>query len=919
MLRFNVKTYTSVDTIAAKRLAFKKAVLSVVLVFFTLAGWAQTDILKKQVTVSFKNITLPKAIDKLEKTAGISFAYSNKLYSYKNKINKKYKNKTVKFILDDLLTDKKLGYKLIGDKITIYSPKEKKKRATVSGYIIDAETGDALIGCTVFSRENLTGTSSNSFGYYNLQLDNDGVEEVVFSFVGFEKKRIIVDNRDTLINVGLQPISNELDAVKITATQDENLEKMRSTAMSSVKINSKEIKSIPAVAGETDLLKSITVLPGIKPGVDGSSGFYVRGGSIDQNLLLLDGVPIYNPYHMWGYLSSFNADAINSVTVTKGAFPARYGGRLSSVVDITMKEGNTQKWTGDFTIGLLSAKASVSGPIIKDKSSVMFTARRTYADLIIVPILNHSNKEDGYSLKEGYNFTDLNLKTNYKLSDTDRLFFSGFLSRDKYFYKVKEDQEFEGVGTQGQTERTQGWGNVIAALRWNHIFKKKIFVNTTAYFSSYNYYTTDLTKRTSTNPKEVEEKENSVEYISNISDMTIKQDYQFFPSNSHNIRFGAGAIFHKFAPGINSFYSKTDREIISNETGNSRINATELSLYFEDDWSVSDIFQVNGGIHISSFLVQGKTYFSAQPRVSARVSLTDKISLKAGFASMTQYMHLLTQSGITQSSDLWVPVTKNVKPQQSQQFSLGVSTVLSKMYLFEAEGYYKLMNSVIGYKDGATFLLDATGWEDKITSGEGEAYGTELFLKKTRGKLTGLIGYTLSWSMRQFNDINYGGQFPFRYDRRHDVSLVAKYRFNKKWSLNGAWVFYTGNAVTLPTSSYITPLYKNPDIQNNKEFPNPTVAYSYPSGNGVVANATERNNYRLPNYHRLDLTATYHKTKKWGEWELVFGATNIYNKMNPSFYYITDEYGNNSDETVTKYYHRTLFPFMPTISYSIKF
>ncbi len=916
---FNIKIDVQERFNAVKWLLTAKIVFSVILVFLTFTGFAQSNVLKKQVTVSFKNITLPKAIDKLEKVAGVSFAYSNKIYSYKSKINKKYKNKTVKFILDDLLKGKKLGYKLIGDKITIYNLKAKKKNGSVSGYIFDAETGDALIGCTVFSRDNLTGTSSNNFGYFNLQLDNDGAEEVVFSFIGFEKKRIIVDNRDTLINVRLKPASNELNAVKITASQDENLDRVRSSEMSSVKINSREIKSIPAVAGEIDLLKSITVLPGIKPGVDGSSGFYVRGGSIDQNLILLDGVPIYNPYHMWGYLSSFNADAINNVTVTKGAFPARYGGRLSSVVDISMKEGNTQKWTGDFTIGLLSAKASVSGPIVKDKSSVMFTARRTYADLIIVPIRNHNNKEDGYSLKEGYNFTDLNLKTNYKLSKTDRLFFSGFLSRDKYFYKVKEDQEFEGVGTQGQTERTQGWGNVIAALRWNHIFKKKMFVNTTAYFSSYNYYTTDLTKRTSSNPDEVEEKENSVEYISNISDLTIKQDYQFFPSNSHDIRFGAGAIFHKFAPGINSFYSKTGSETINNETGNSRINAAELSLYVEDDWDVSDKFQINGGLHLSSFLVQGKSYFSVQPRVSARITLSDRISLKAGFATMTQYMHLLTQSGITQSSDLWVPVTKNVKPQQSQQFSLGVSSALSKMYLFEMEGYYKLMNKVIGYKDGASFLLDATGWEDKITSGEGDAYGAELYFKKTRGKLTGFLGYTLSWSLRRFNDINYGGQFPFRYDRRHDVSFVAKYRFNKKWSLNGVWVFYTGNAVTLPTSSYITPLYGRTDIQDNKEFPNPNVSYTYPSGNGVVANATERNNYRLPNYHRLDLTATYHKTKKWGEWELVFGATNVYNKMNPSFYYITDEYGNNSDETVTKYYHRTLFPFMPTISYSIKF
>ncbi len=897
-----------------------RAGLFFLFIFISYPVFAQQQILEKQVTISFKNITLTKAIEKLKTEAKISIAYSNKINRYSAKISKEYKNKTVKFILDDLFRGKELGYKIIGNKITIYTSKSKKKRVSISGYIYDTETGNVLIGCTVFAKNSLTGTSTNSFGYYNLLLPPNPVnEEIIFSFIGFKKKQITLPSGDTIINVRLEHSSSELNEVRITNTNNELARQIASSKMSSIKINSSEIKSIPAAAGETDLLKSITILPGIKPGVDGSSGFYVRGGNIDQNLILLDGVPIYNPYHMWGYLSSFNADAINSVTVTKGAFPARYGGRLSSVIDIAMKEGNNQKWTGDFTVGLLSAKASVSGPIIKDKSSIMFTARRTYADLIIVPINNKNNSKKGYSYKEGYNFTDLNLKTNYKLSGTDRLFFSGFLSRDKYYYKTAEDQEFNNTAVLGETQRAQGWGNIIATLRWNHIFKNKMFVNTTAYFSSYKYYTTELTKRTSSNPDEVEEKENSVEYLSNISDVALKQDYQFFPDDNHKLQFGASCIFHKFKPGINSFFSKTNSETITNKTGNSEIFSTDISIYFEDDWSISELLRINGGFHLSSFFVQNKSYFSAEPRINARLLINDKTSIKAGFAVMTQYMHLLTQSGITQSSDLWVPVTKKIKPQKSQQFSLGFSTALSKMYLFEMEGYFKHMNHVIEYKDGASFLLDATGWEEKITAGVGEAYGAELFFRKTRGKFTGFAGYTLSWAFRQFSEINNGGIFPFRYDRRHDISLVGKYRINKKWTISGAWIFYTGNAVTVPTSSYITPIYKNSGVQDNRQFPSPNLGYSTPTGNGIVTNATERNNYRLPNYHRLDLTATYRKIKKWGEWELTFGATNVYNKMNPSFYYSTDEFNSETGELETNYYQRTLFPVMPTISYRIKF
>jgi outer membrane receptor for ferrienterochelin and colicin len=878
---------------------------------------AQNDLPDTKLTVSFDGITIKQALSILEKETNFSFAYNSSITALNDKISKNYKDKTLTYILDDLLSDKDLGYKMIGGKITIYNLKNRKNKVRVSGYIYDAETGDVIIGCNVYGKESLMGTSSNRFGFYNLLLANDGgPKEIVFSFIGYKKVSVIVSDHDTLINVKLPIQVNLLQSVEIKAKHSENIEIVRSSAMGVSEMSAKEIRDIPPVAGEVDLLKSITVLPGIKPGSDGSAGFYVRGGSIDQNLILLDGVPIYNPYHLWGFLSSFNPDAVNNVTITKGAFPARYGGRLSSVVDITMKEGNNQKWTGDFTIGLLSAKASVSGPVVKDKASIMITARRTYADLIIVPIRKIINSDEGYKEKEGYNFTDLNLKFNYKLSDKDRLYVSGFYSRDKYYREAK-DKDDDGTVSY-YTYTGKGWGNAIASMRWNHLFKKKIFVNTTAYFSSYNYYNKDKVETLEVDEGNNSEKKNAIEYNSDISDFSIKQDYQFIPSNKHNIRFGLGGIYHIFKPGINAYYAKTDEETINNKSGNDPINTWEFFAYAEDDWDIARWLRLNAGVHFSSFLVENTSYYSVQPRLSVRFQLNNRMSLKAGYAHMTQYVHLLTTSGLTQSSDLWVPTTAGVKPEYSRQISVGTAMTINKIFLLEVEGYYKTMENVIEYKNSASFLEKDVAWEDKITSGDGTAYGVEFFFKKTTGKLTGFVGYTLSWSERLFDDLNFGKTFPFRYDRRHDVSVVGNYRFNDRWSMNMVWVYYTGNAVTVPTDAYVSPDY-NDGSGIISAFPGPNSSVSYYYTTDIFTNSPARNNYRLPAYHRLDVTASLTKPKKWGEWELMFGITNLYNHMNASYYYGYEDIDTGTDQITMKYKQVTLFPIMPTLSYRIKF
>ena len=919
------RTNLTLEKISAKGVSSlrKRMDLLVLMLLFLLPGQlsAQQDILHKQITLRFDNISLKEAFTRLEKTSGVTFAYNSSLPVLKEKVSKYYNNRTLQYILDDLLKGKDLGYKVIDRGVTIYSLKNRKNKIRISGYVYDAETGDAIITCNVYDKEGLTGTTTNRFGFYNLLLPADGKShEVVFSFIGYKRITVAVPPHDTLVTVHLPVEENRLGAVEVKAVRNDNLATVRSAAMGISKMSAREIVALPALAGEADLMKSITVLPGIKGGADGTAGIYVRGGSIDQNLILLDGVPIYNPYHLWGFLSSFNVDAVNDVTITKGAFPARYGGRLSSVVDITMKEGNNQQWTGDVTVGLLSAKGSVSGPVVKDKASVMITARRTYADLIVVPVRQIINSGDGYKEKEGYNFTDLNTKFNYKLSDKDRLYFSGFMSRDKYYHQIKDKKDKDENGKQNDflTSSDKGWGNVIAALRWNHLFKRKIFVNTTAYYSSYRYYSHDELELQEQQEDDLYRKNNKVEYRSDISDLAIKQDYQAIPSGKHSIRFGYGGIYHTFRPGITSFYAKTDEDTLHNDTGSLPVYAWELSAYAEDDWKATRWLRLNAGVHLSTFLVGGTSYYSLEPRLSVRFRLTPTVSLKAGYARMTQYVHLLTTSGLTQSSDLWVPATDTVKPEYSEQVSVGTAVAIGKMFLLEVEGYYKTMDNVIEYKNNTSFLQKGVTWQDKITAGKGTAYGAEFFLKKTAGRLTGSVSYTLSWSERLFEDLNFGKTFPFRYDRRHDVSLTGNYRFNDRWSLNAMWVYYSGNAVTVPTDAYVSPDY-NSGGGKLSYFPSPNVIISYYYNNDIITSSPHRNNYRLPSYQRLDVTATYRKPMRRGEWNLMFGITNLYNHFNASYYTVYEKVEPSTGKVTMEYDAVSLFPIMPTVSFRIKF
>jgi len=753
---------------------------------------------------------------------------------------------------------------------------------TISGYVSDKNSGEKLLSATVFNSKDFNGTISNEYGFYSLTLKSDTVI-LNYNYIGFTpQKNKFYLRSDTVINIELIS-SNLLDEVVINAENNSEQFQERSQ-MSTIEIPIEQIRALPAFLGEVDILKTLQLLPGVSGGSEGSSGIFVRGGSPDQNLILLDGVPVYNASHLFGFFSVFNSDAINKVTLIKGGFPARYGGRLSSVIDIRMKEGNMNEFHGEGSIGVIASRLTLEGPIKKGKTSFMVSGRRTYIDLITRPIIQAQSEGDGVS---GYYFYDLNAKINHKFSDKDRLYLSGYFGRDKAYFNNEYQYDEDSYRTE---ENGLFWGNATAVARWNHVFSNKVFSNLTATFTDYKF---DIYSNYNDENEDGTNSFFGFEYFSGIYDWSLKYDFDFIPSPKHYLKFGAGVTYHTFQPGATQFESD-DIDIFTEgfELSSENIYATEFDLYVEDDWEINDKLKMNVGLHASAFLVEEVFYKSLQPRISARYLINNDLSLKASFSTMTQYIHLLTNSGIGLPTDLWVPATDTVEPQRAFQPAIGIAYVFKKNYEVSVEGYYKKMNSIIEYKDGANYLFEGLkGWEDKVEIGEGQAYGAELFVQKRNGKLTGWVGYTLSWSNRQFPTINLGEVFPYKYDRRNDFEIAVIYKLKDNIELSGTWVYSTGQPISLPIAKY-------EGVFNE-------VIYAYEGRNG----------YRMNDYHRMDVNISLHKEKKWGERTWNFGAYNLYNRLNPFFIYQQYDYLTNTNN----YKQVSLFPIIPSVSYEFKF
>ena len=754
---------------------------------------------------------------------------------------------------------------------------------TISGFISDYESGERLIGATVVIPGDNVGTVTNNYGFYSITLPADTVYLRV-SYLGYESQHFeIALFKDVTLNVSLETSAVGLGEVEVVAERATDV--LESTQMASVSLPISKIKQIPALLGESDVLKVLQLLPGVQSGNEGSSGLYVRGGGPDQNLILLDGAPVYNASHVFGFFSVFNPDALQHVQLTKGGFPARYGGRLSSVLDISMKEGNLKKYQADGALGLIFSKLTLQGPLMKDKMSFLLSARRTYIDVVARPFL----KRDPDAANAVFYFGDINAKFNYIASPKNRFFLSFYSGTDVFGDGYTDDL---GGNRSERVDAGLDWGNITGTARWNHLFSDKLFANSAITFSRYRFNTSvqvdeffgsDSTAST------------AVAYRSGIEDLSAKIDFDYLPTPDHAIRFGGMAVRHDFNPGVGQFSTVEGerKEDLQITTDSSRFSGVEYAAYFEDDWRISSRFKANLGVHASGLRVKGTTYTSIQPRLAFRYLIHDNWSAKASFGTMQQYLHLLSNSGVGLPTDLWVAATDRIPPQESWQAALGLTHVLGGgAWEVSLEGYYKNMENMIEYLPGAVFLNPGEDWQDKVTQGKGWSYGAELFVQKKIGKLTGWLGYTLSWTERKFGELNEGDAFPYRYDRRHDLSLVVTRKLSEKWDLGATWVYGTGNAITLATARFgYTP---------TNEFNAGTTYEHY----------GKRNSFRMAAYHRLDISLQRHARRS--TWAL--SVYNVYNRQNPFFYY-----SSTNDDGSGGYRQLSLFPIIPSITWSFRY
>lgn len=750
---------------------------------------------------------------------------------------------------------------------------------TISGTAKNKSNGELLIGVTIkIAEKPNVGTTTNEYGFYSITLP-EGNYTLVASYVGYkEQQEKVILNQNVKLDVTLTVATDKESSLQeVVVSSSKKGQNLSSTKMGTEVLDIKKIEKLPVIFGEKDILKTIQLLPGVKSSGEGNSGFSVRGGATDQNLILLDEAPVYNASHLLGFFSTFNSDALKDAVLIKGNSPAQYGGRLSSVLDIKMKDGNNQDYNVTGGIGLISSRLSVEGPIQKNKSSFIVSGRRTYADLFFG--LSEEFKEN-----ELY-FYDLNLKANYQINKNNRIYLSGYFGRDAL-----------GLGSTFKSD----WGNATGTIRWNSIINTKLFSNTSIIYSNYDY-------------KFSFEASNSIfELSSKIKDWNLKQDFTWYASNKHAIRFGLQSILHTITPGTisgtaSSTFARYERR------------SWENAAYINDEYKATNKLTLNYGARLSGFSILGnedvyntykqgvltdsislakgtigKTYVNIEPRFSANYRINKVSSFKIGYARNTQNLHLLSNSNAGNPTDQWIGSSYSVKPEIADQVSIGYSRNFdNNNYEVNVEAYYKAMQNQIDYKNGAEITFDVgRDVESELLFGKGRAYGLEIIASKKKGKLTGWISYTLSKTERKIDGINNNNWYNARLDKTHDLSIVATYELNSKWSLSGLFVYSTGNAVTFPTGKY--------------ELNGQTV-FQY----------SNRNADRMPDYHRLDFNATYEPNKKkrfHGSWS--FGIYNLYGRQNPFSIAFED---NLEKPGTTRAVQTALFRWVPNITYNFKF
>ena len=789
------------------------------------------------------------------------------------------------------------------------------KNPTISGYVLDLQTGERLIGATVVDKRSGIGTVTNVNGFYSLTLPS---AEVLLqaSYVGYDEGDSLsfTLRADTLVELSLVS-TNVLAEVVVEGAQ--SVSGVQSAQMSAVEVPISQIKGIPAIGGEVDVLKAIQLLPGVQSGSEGSAGLYVRGGGPDQNLILLDGVPLYSVNHMMGFFSVFNADAIKNVTLYEGNFPARYSGRLSSIVDVRQKDGDAYGYHGNLTLGLISTKFSVEGPIywskdewkrfrnkevVKAKTTFNISARRTLYDLFISPIMSIvSGSMSGGEEKTtaGYYFYDVNAKLTHTFSENDKLSASFYMGDDVLYARMNMNYD---VYDNSYMKLRYNWGNLFAAVNYEHRFNGRLYNTTQLSFTRYKYKLGITSVEDYTYGGEREYYEMGMNYDSYIMDVMAQTNFEWRPNPRHEVHFGGGYTYHIFRPQVGSVKYLSNDEFDVNTDTTFYIGEThhthEVNLYIEDTYTPCHWFKMNAGLHATLYHADGRFYPSIEPRLGLRFLPHKDFAIKMSYAYMSQYVHMLSNSSLSLPTDLWVPITADIPPMRSMQAAVGLTYNVCNQVELSVEAYYKKMINLLEYKDGASYM-GGNNWESQVCVGDGWSYGVQFLAQRKVGPVTGWIGYTWSRTMRQFDrpgqEINYGKPFHAKYDREHDLSITLQYRVTKKWELAATFVYGTGTRGTIGLQKYNDVLYyNNVKYQTNVNF------------------VSERNNYKMPDYHRLDIGSTWYlKDKKHDNFGHILNLSvyNAYCNFNPFLVYPS---GN-------KLYKLSLFPIIPSLSYTFKF
>lgn len=898
----------------------KKLFCSVLLLNFVLTVGISQDMLDRKTSIEFTGQSLEEALLILMDQTGVRLSFSSKILPEK-RIDQRFRQTPVREIIQTLLAGTAVRFQRVGRQVVLYREEQlaPDQPFTVSGFLREASTGEFIIGAYVQDKVSGRITYTNEYGFYSLTLPAGRVE-LVFSYQAHELERIsFLLNRNQRLNLDLNTSVTLSEVVVVPSDTTLLSARERWPGMEYLTVG--DIEGIPSLGGEPDILRTAHLLPGVQTGTDGVGGIFVRGGNAGHNLILIDGVPVYNISHAAGLFSIFNTNAIRSAKLLKGGFPARYGGRLSSVLDIRTKEGNTERLQGEVEAGLLSGRFTLEGPIQKGRSSFFFSGRRSLLNWYLERQAKQYKEEQGENGATNYRFHDLNFKVNHRFSDKDRLYLSYYRGVDAFSNNGQASnviglydaaaQSFDYFRYDQSYSEGLDWGNRVGAMRWNHLFGPKLFANATLTYSNLNlvanYSSADsllllrprytLTRRLDVG-----------RYHSSIEDIGGKLDFNWLPAPAHNVRFGASATHHRFRPGAFSLGQNLlnlQIDDVEEVFANDHIRSWEYALYGEDSFTlgVDSLLRLNIGLHASFMDVGEHWYVNVQPRLSVHWQWSERLGLKASGGKMTQFLHLLSSSSIGLPTDLWAPSTNRVKPEEAWQASAGFDYRIGekKQWMLDVEAYYTKMDNLLSFSEGASFL---NNWEENTTVGQGWAYGLDILLRKSFGKTTGWLSYSLARSERQFDRINLGRVYPFRYDRRHDFKVVAVHRFAPWIDVSANWVLSSGFAYSLALSEYIfQPEPGAPPVK--------------------VRDFGEKNQYRMPYYHRLDvgLNLRLSTGRNRLKHHLHLGVYNLYNRRHPLYYRLRGKFveENNNLREVKEVIEVEMLPILPSLSYSFKF